>query len=1073
GAGAMPSNKGKVIPVADLAEASLVPGVVQRHEGATSAAVRKALACSDVLGVFLLQGDKAWRRQAAIALAQSSFVVGSVYLKSVITDLEEVHGGSSHPGFNPVVFAFAREATAAPILLGLARYKGTLVPARRDLPLVVLLGVCLFASQLLYMLGIDLSGVVVATCIQPAIPVFTALLGIALRQEAANPRKLAGIWLSVLGATAMVFGGMAGAACVDRPHLATGPGLAQGREAAYVGRERAINRLAEQFRAPPGMTTIVGVGNWSAQDQGGIMRGPPPGPWIRFLRRLRLYVRVRNGEEKLVDVWDTKRCVNKGCRVHVVNRDVNGAVNMLMLIKCFFAHALRPTTFGGPSASPSFPPTHPPPRFAIRGNQLRQRYPNVRPQCKLFLEQATCCAETGLTLNSAWASIAVYCTAPTIIPASCVRVEGPSNVTVVDTNVPSPAWGRTFRFVAGWTPDEGYVGWLTVGLETECALAVPRCSVGRRNYDAVLRPVADLEAQVEEAGQEEACPWRPSGLAWLDARSGECGMLEPGLLPQSLFTGINYLTPKGHCSTFARAAMDTPWSLTAEQRADTVARIRANMASMAFFAKTPLNDAELSAAAAKLEAKAYAAYISKLSQLVLERLAVGGDSSTDASQAAAQPTGHVDLTGTREFLTAEGAEEALAPMLTGTEPITRVRLLLDKASERIKFSTKSFGADASAVAARAIARVAETLSHADMADIIAGRPEEEALRSLRTIAEALSRAPLVELDLSDNALGEKGIRAAAAAFANQTTLERLAFGNVGCSVHGCAALDELLPAPAALRALRLYNNMSGDEGARHIAALLRRAPALQEFSMVSSRVGTDGGAALFAALAGRGDTLLSLDLHDNPITHEALPQLLNLLAAAPKLRVLNLTDTGLGDVGTAAVLRTLGKVQPPLESLHLALNELARRSAGALAEVLPHLTSLRELDLRENELGSRGLVQAARGIPRLASLERLDLSANQSRRSGALAVADAVSSLKSLTFLGLDENEFSEEAIAEIDGILAQHEQSRVLGPLEENMEPSDDEDETEEEDEEDEDEGMADGEDDALAASLGGLGLN
>lgn len=44
---------------------------------------------------------------------------------------------------------------------------------------------------------------------------------------------------------------------------------------------------------------------------------------------------------------------------------------------------------------------------------------------------------------------------------------------------------------------------------------------------------------------------------------------------------------------------------------------------------------------------------------------------------------HVDLTGTREFLTAEGAEEALAPMLTGTEPITRVRLLLDKASERV------------------------------------------------------------------------------------------------------------------------------------------------------------------------------------------------------------------------------------------------------------------------------------------------------------------------------------------------------------------------------------------------------
>ncbi|RMZ53039.1 hypothetical protein APUTEX25_001158 [Auxenochlorella protothecoides] len=105
------------------------------------------------------------------------------------------------------------------------------------------------------------------------------------------------------------------------------------RHQAYVSRERAITQLAEQFRAPPGMTTIVGVGNWSAQDRGGIMRGTPPGPWIRFLRRLRRYVRVRNGEEKLVDVWDTKRCMNKGCKVHVVNRDVNGAANMLMLTK--------------------------------------------------------------------------------------------------------------------------------------------------------------------------------------------------------------------------------------------------------------------------------------------------------------------------------------------------------------------------------------------------------------------------------------------------------------------------------------------------------------------------------------------------------------------------------------------------------------------------------------------------------------------------------------------------------------------------------------------------------------------
>lgn len=83
------------------------------------------------------------------------------------------------------------------------------------MPLVLLLGACLFASQLLYMLGIELSGVVVATCIQPAIPVLTALLGVGLGLEGASPRKLAGIALSVLGAVAMVFGGAAAGGSVE------------------------------------------------------------------------------------------------------------------------------------------------------------------------------------------------------------------------------------------------------------------------------------------------------------------------------------------------------------------------------------------------------------------------------------------------------------------------------------------------------------------------------------------------------------------------------------------------------------------------------------------------------------------------------------------------------------------------------------------------------------------------------------------------------------------------------------------------------------------------------------------
>lgn len=42
--------------------------------------------------------------------------------------------------------------------------------------------------------------------------------------------------------------------------------------------------------------------------------------------------------------------------------------------------------------------------------------------------------------------------------------------------------------------------------------------------------------------------------------------------------------------------------------------------------------------------------------------------------------------------------------------------------------------------------------------------EDEALQALRIISAALSTAQLKHLNLSDNALGEKGLRASAAAF---------------------------------------------------------------------------------------------------------------------------------------------------------------------------------------------------------------------------------------------------------------------------------------------------------------------
>ncbi|EFJ41793.1 hypothetical protein VOLCADRAFT_107530 [Volvox carteri f. nagariensis] len=428
-------------------------------------------------------------------------------------------------------------------------------------------------------------------------------------------------------------------------------------------------------------------------------------------------------------------------------------------------------------------------------------------------------------------------------------------------------------------------------------------------------------------------------------------------------------------------------------------------------------------------AETTSAYARKLGELAIQVVKDGGKvdgaAAGTAAAGASEVVDFLDLVGSRDFLTAEAAEAVLAPMLAPGSSVNRIR-----------FSTKSFGRDAAAVAARALQAVSCSLLEADISDVIAGRPEDEALDVLRVLSSALSSAPrLTALNLSDNALGEKGVRACEAVLAGKAPLESLSLQNVGLSVHACRATSELLADPSRLRRLQLFNNMSGDEGAGHIAGLLSRAPQLEDLRFASSRVGPAGGVALAKSLMA-GARLVRLDLSDNPLTSEVVPELAKALAAQPTLRALNLNDTSLGPDGVTEAVAAL---------------------------VVAHASSLRLLNLRENELGDRGALFLSRALGALAEPQTVDLVGNQIRRAGAVAVARALVSKSSLELLALDENTISDDGLDELRGVMEGAGKSAALGPLDNNMEEDE-----EEEEEEEEGEGGADdfGLSEALARS-------
>ncbi|GJP59513.1 hypothetical protein CLOP_g12418 [Closterium sp. NIES-67] len=300
--------------------------------------------------------------------------------------------------------------------------------------------------------------------------------------------------------------------------------------------------------------------------------------------------------------------------------------------------------------------------------------------------------------------------------------------------------------------------------------------------------------------------------------------------------------------------------------------------------------------------------------------------------------------GKREALSKEDAEKLLAPLLRP-----------NNGCKKVKLSSKAFTLEAAEVAHQALTNARDTLTHADLSDIIASLPEEEALQVITKVTSALEGCKLESLNLSDNAFGEKGVRAAAIALTSQPSLRHLYFCNNGISKEAAAAIKELLPAQAvaSLETLHFFNNMSGDAGAAILADVVRDAGGLKDFRFASTRVGTDGGRALADAIAANS-TLERLDLRDNMFGEEGGAALASALKHHPNLKQLMLGDTALGDDGVADLLESLAQSTPALEVLELGGNDLSEEGAGRIAECLKPFRALKKLVLCDNELGMKG-----------------------------------------------------------------------------------------------------------------------
>ncbi|KAL9239158.1 hypothetical protein vseg_013505 [Gypsophila vaccaria] len=431
-------------------------------------------------------------------------------------------------------------------------------------------------------------------------------------------------------------------------------------------------------------------------------------------------------------------------------------------------------------------------------------------------------------------------------------------------------------------------------------------------------------------------------------------------------------------------------------------------------------------------------YARECSKLVLETLKHGRTSKATKDVAISEVVQEsvFDISnGPRAFIEAEEAEEILKPLRD-----------LSNSYTKICFSNRSFGLGAARVAEPILMSIKDKLKVVDLSDFIAGRPEAEALEVINMFSAALEGSVLRSLDLSDNALGEKGVRAFGSLLKSQNSLVELYLMNDGISEDAARALSELVPSTEKLKVLHFHNNMTGDEGALAITEVVKRSPLLEDFRCSSTRVGSEGGVALSEALAGC-TYLKKLDLRDNMFGTEAGIALSKALSKHENLREVYLSYLNLEDEGTIAISNALKDSAPLLEVLELAGNDITPTAAPVVAACLAEKQHLSKLNLAENELKDEGSIQIGKCLEEGHSkLTEVDMNTNGIRRAGARLLAQAVVGKPGFKLLNLNGNYISDEGIDDINEIFKKCPEK--LGPLDENDPEGEDEDENASEEE-------------------------
>ncbi|KAF2599792.1 hypothetical protein F2Q68_00007525 [Brassica cretica] len=199
------------------------------------------------------------------------------------------------------------------------------------------------------------------------------------------------------------------------------------------------------------------------------------------------------------------------------------------------------------------------------------------------------------------------------------------------------------------------------------------------------------------------------------------------------------------------------------------------------------------------------------------------------------------------------------------------------------YCNRSFGLGAARVAEPILASLKHQLKLVDLSDFVAGRPEVEALDVMDLFSNALQGSNLSSLNLSDNALGEKGVRAFGTLLKSLSSLEELYLMNDGISKEAAQAVSELIPSTEKLKVHHFHNYSLEADSA--IAPCVAAKLDLNKLNLSENELKDEGrdGAVALADVVMKKEGFMLLNIDGDIISEEGIEEVREIFKKKPEL----------------------------------------------------------------------------------------------------------------------------------------------------------------------------------------------